>query len=105
MEYENLADDTFSFICKLDQNQNLSVYQTYLCKLIFWVCFNGLKANTIKRYLLIPLLKDEQFQISNSLIKSSKLKKGIRVDIDLFNNGYMKILLKIDKHRRETKIF
>ena len=96
MEYESLANDTFSFICKVYQNHNLSVYQTYLCKLIFWVCFNGLKANTIKRYLLIPLLKDKEFQISNSLIKSIKLKKSIRVDSHLFNN---------DKHPRETKIF
>ena len=68
MEYENLADETFSFICKLYQNQNLSVYQTYLCKLIFWVCFNGLKANTIKRYLLIPPLKDKEFQSFKELL-------------------------------------
>ena len=78
------------------QNHNLSVYQTYLCKLIFWECFNSLMANTIKRYLLIPLLKDKEFQISNSLIKSSKLKNCIRVDSHLFNN---------DKHPQETNIF
>ena len=104
MEYENLADDTFSFICKLNQNQNLSVYQACLCKVIFWVCFNGLKANTLKCYLLIPLLKDKQFQISNSSIKSSNLKKGIRVGSHLFTNACMKILLKSNKHPLEVKI-
>ena len=88
--FTNYADDTTPYVIGNNPDEVISELKDITEKLFAWLSQNEMKANLGKRHMVLSSTESLQFQISETVIHNSQLRKLLGVT---FNNK-----LKFEKH-------